>query len=412
MAVITAVRAREIYDSRGKPTVEAEIEVDGRQRVRASVPSGASVGQYEAHELRDAAGPGPVSVRTAVRNVCTDIRTAIVGSDVRAQDELDALLCRLDGTSNKAKLGANAILAVSLTLCRASAVVEGVPLYRRIADLAGTVPAIPVPMVNMISGGMHGGGNLDLQDWLVVPRTPKKFRDTLHRVVELYWQLGTALVERGFSRSVGDEGGYAPALSSNEAAFELICAAAQRNETPMGESFDFALDVAATHLLHDGVYVLRSDDQRLDSDGLLDRLGTWTRSYPISSLEDLLGEDDWNGWRRASHRFRGLQIIGDDLFTTNPDRLERGIREECANAVLIKMNQIGTVSETLSVVALARSAGYLVVASARSGETEDDFLADFGVGIAADQIKIGSVARSERLAKYNRLLRIAEELEG
>ena len=404
------MRAREIYDSRGRPTLEAETCIGGRWLGCSSVPSGASVGRHEAVELRDADPLGLGSVARAVDNVSTLISAQIVGLDEGDQHELDRLLCDLDGTSDKSHLGANALLAVSISVCRAAAEVAGVPLYQYISSLTGCAAVLPTPMVNVISGGHHGGGNLDLQDWQVIPRMIHPFHIAMRQIVTLYAHLGNILQECGLGRTVGDEGGYAPYFDSNTSAFEVIDRAALSCKLPLGDCFDLALDVAASHLTVAERYVLREFPSGLDCEGLLALLESWLHAYPVVSVEDPIDQDDWSGWQMATARLSGCQIIGDDFIATNPGRLTRAIEMGCANAVLVKMNQIGTISETLEVIQIARQAGYRIVVSARSGETEDDFLADLAVGVGADLIKIGSVARSERLAKYNRLLRIAGEL--
>lgn len=410
MAAITALRAREVYDSRGRPTVEAEVAVDGSWIARASVPSGISTGAHEAYERRDEPGSGPTRVLGAVRAVEAEIADAVKGLDPREQRTIDDAMIDLDGTQQKRRLGANAVLATSVAVCRAAAHVEGAAVFDWIARLAGCTPRIPRPIVNMISGGLHGGGNADLQDWLLSPRLEASYSDVLRAIVQVYWELGRTLVDRGYGRAVGDEGGYAPVLASNDAAFELIEEAALRAGFPMGKAFGFALDVAATHLFDGGTYRIRERSESLDSAALIELLTTWASRYPIDAVEDPVAEDDWEGWRQASDALGHLQLIGDDLFATQIERLDRAVKERIANTALVKMNQIGTLTETLDFAVRARASGYGIVVSARSGETEDAFLADLAVGLGADTIKVGSVARSERLAKYNRLLRIEEQL--
>lgn len=412
MPGITGLRAREVYDSRGRPTVEAEAAVDGRWVSRASVPSGMSTGVHEAHERRDTPGAGPTRVLGAVSAVEGEIAEALAGFDPREQRAVDATMRELDGTQEKQRLGANAILAVSVAVCRAAARVEGMADFRWIAGLSGTTPALPRPIVNVISGGLHGGGNLDLQDWLLVPRLDASFSEVLRAIVHVYWELGRTLVDHGYGRAVGDEGGYAPALESNERAFELIEEAAGRAGLPLGGPLGLALDVAASHLVENGAYRLRENDRAMDADAFVSRIAAWVERFAVDAVEDPVAEDDWPGWARATELLGHVELIGDDLFATRIERLDMGVDRGVANSALVKMNQVGTLTETIDFAARARAAGYGVVVSARSGETEDDFLADLAVGLGADTIKIGSVARSERLAKYNRLLRIEEQLGG
>jgi enolase len=419
MLQIVAVHAREVLDSRGKPTVEADVHVAGGSAGtaigRASVPSGASTGAAEACELRDAADPwyAGQGVRQAVENVCRVLGPAVVGCDPADQPALDQRLIELDGTPNKSRLGANAILAVSLASARGAALAKQVPLYRHVAELAQTAPRMPLPMVNMISGGKHAGGNLDFQDVLIAASGAAGYRTQLEWIVRVYWKLGKLLTEAGYEgRLVGDEGGYGPRLKSNREAVEFVVRAIEAIGLRPGADVTILLDVAATHFYRDGGYHLAAEQgTKLTSSQMIDRLEQWVRDFPIVSIEDGLAEDDWAGWKELTARLGSkVKLVGDDLFATNEKLLARGIAEHAANAVLIKVNQIGTLTETLRTMQLARQHGYTCVVSARSGETEDDFLADLAVGTAADYIKVGSVARSERLAKYNRLLRIAEEL--
>ncbi|MCC6626300.1 MAG: phosphopyruvate hydratase [Chloroflexi bacterium] len=415
MARIATVLAREVLDSRGNPTVEVDVTLDGGQVGRASVPSGASTGTHEAVELRDgdAARYGGKGVRRAVANVVDTLGPALIGRDPTDQRALDALLIELDGTSNKGRLGANAILGCSLAVARAAALVAGVPLYRHIAALAGVDRTpLPLPMVNIISGGLHAGGNIDLQDFLMIPVGAGSMVEALAMTVAVYRATGAILRERGITTLVGDEGGYGPPLASNEAALEVVTTAIVRAGYRPGEQVAIAIDVASTHFhTADGGYALLSEGRTLTPAELIDLLADWVGRYPVVSIEDGLAEDDWAHWPALTARLGArAQIIGDDFFTTNRARVERGIAAGAANAVLVKMNQIGTLTETLDVVALCRQAGYRTVISARSGETEDDFLADLAVGCAGGQIKIGSIVRSERLAKYNQLLRIEEQL--
>jgi enolase len=413
---ITRVHAREVLDSRGNPTVEAEVECAGGARGQAIVPSGASTGRHEAVELRDGdpSRYGGKGTRRAVAKVREQIAPQLIGQDVTWQADIDALLCRLDGTPNKSGLGANAILSVSLSCAQAGAAARGMPLWRSLDEGQGRA-ILPLPMVNLISGGLHAGGNLDLQDFLLVPLAARSVSEALEMTVAVYRALGEVLRRQGFEGVlVGDEGGYGPRLHSNEQAIELIVQAIAVAGLAPGRQAALALDVASTHFWKDGVYHLHIDGgRRASADEMIELLRRWVDAYPIVSIEDGLAEDDWEGWRKLTQALGDrVQLIGDDLFVTNPERLRRGIEEGVANAVLVKVNQIGTVSETLEVMRRARQAGYRTVVSARSGETEDSALADLAVGTGAGQIKVGSIVRSERLAKYNQLLRIEEEMGG
>jgi enolase len=409
---IAMIRAREILDSRGRPTVEADVLLSDGTIGRASVPSGASTGRHEAVERRDR-DPGRYrgyGVREAVSNVIDIVGTALKGAPALDQQGLDTRLIALDGTPDKAHLGANALLAVSLAACRAAATCRNVPLYRHIADLANVDrPTIPLPMVNMISGGLHAGGQIDIQDVLAIPRAARSFSEALETAFAVYAALADRMRATGNLQLVADEGGWAPRLERNEDALRWVWDAIQES----GVSARLAVDVASTHFYgpEHGSYRLAAENRVLSSSQMVDMLSEWMELYPVVSIEDGLGEDDWNGWqiltRRCGNR---AQLLGDDLFTTNPERLRRGVRDGVANAVLVKPNQIGTLWEALEVIRLARSFGYRIVVSARSGETEDSFLADLAVGTAAGQIKVGSVTRSSRLAKWNQLLRIEEEL--
>jgi len=415
MPKITRLHAREILDSRGKPTVEAEVHLGSGIVGRASVPSGASTGAAEACELRDrdAARYDGSGVRRAVANVIDHISPAIVGYDLADQAVIDQRIIDLDGTPTKSRLGSNAILAVSLATARAAAEAQRVPLYRHIAQLCGRKPHLPLPMTNMISGGKHAGGNLDIQDVLIVPSGAPDYSTQLEWIVRVYRKLGKLLNEAGYEgHLVGDEGGYGPRLKSNREAIEFVVRAIEAASLRPGHDVSIALDIAATHFYRDGGYYLTTEGgQKLSSSQMIDRLESWGREFPIDSIEDGLAEDDWAGWKELTARLGSrVKLVGDDLFATNSELLRRGIDEHVANAALIKLNQIGTLSEALGTMQLARRHGYTCIASARSGETEDDFLADFAVGTAAEYIKIGSIVRSERLAKYNRLLRIAEEI--
>ncbi|MDX1946323.1 MAG: phosphopyruvate hydratase [Pirellulaceae bacterium] len=417
MLTIAHLHAREILDSRGKPTVEAEVHLAEGVVGRASVPSGASTGAAEACELRDGdpARYDGLGVRLAVENVNHLIGPALVGCDAADQVAIDGALIALDGTPHKMRLGANAILAVSLACCRAAALAAGEPLYRRLHRLsaAPTSPQLPLPMVNMISGGKHAGGNLDFQDVLIQPVGAGDYPTQLEWIVRVYRRLGKLLSEGGYEGYlVGDEGGYGPRLAGNREAVAVVVRAIEAAGLIPGSDVTLALDVAASHFYRDeGYYLAAEQGRRLTSSQMIDRLEAWIDEFPIASIEDGLAESDWDGWRELTARLGGrVNLVGDDLFATNEKLLRRGIDEQVANSVLIKVNQIGTLTETFRTMQLARQHRYACVVSARSGETEDDFLADLAVGTAAQHIKIGSIARSERLAKYNRLLRIAEEL--
>ena len=395
--------------------MEAEVRLDGGVVGRASVPSGASTGAAEACELRDgeAARYNGLGVRRAVRNVIDEIGPALAGIDPAAQDAIDRRLIELDGTATKSRLGANAILAVSLATARAAADAKDVPLFRHLADLSSCIPRMPLPMVNMISGGKHAGGNLDIQDVLIIPVGAGDFRTVLEWIVRVYRRLGTLLSDAGYEGYlVGDEGGYGPRLKSNREAIEFVVRAIEAADLRGVNDVTIALDVAASHFYRDGGYYLAAEGgQKMTSSQMIDRLEAWLNEFPIASIEDGLAENDWDGWKELTARLGAkVRLVGDDLFATNERLLRRGIDEKVANAVLIKVNQIGTLTQTLRTMSLGRQFRYTCIVSARSGETEDDFLADLAVGTAANYIKIGSVARSERLAKYNRMLRIAEEI--
>lgn len=424
--MISKILAREILDSRGKPTVEAEVHLQSGIVAMASVPSGASTGAAEACELRDGKsewydGQG---VRRAVENVNAILGPALAGQDAGDQQGVDQKLLALDGTPNKQKIGANALLSVSLAVSRAAALDKKIPLYRHIHGLlvrqAGASasefafpPLIPLPMTNMISGGKHAGGNLDFQDVLIIPRGAPSYPAGLEWIVRVYRRLGELLCADGFEGYlVGDEGGYGPRLKSNRQAVEYVLRGIEKAGLRPGEDVTLAIDVASTHFYRDGRYVLKAEQgRRLTSAEMVERLAEWAGEFPIDCIEDGLAEEDWEGWQLLTERLGGkVKLVGDDLFATNAARLTKGIELKAANAVLIKVNQIGTLSETFDTVLTAKRHGYATIISARSGETEDDYLADLAVGVGGDYIKIGSIARSERLAKYNRLLRIWEEL--
>jgi enolase len=415
---IARIHAREVLDSRGNPTVEVEVHCHDGSLGRVIVPSGASTGTHEAVELRDGdptryEGKG---VRRAVANVHEHITPCLQGLPVTEQSLIDHTLCELDGTPNKCRLGANAILGVSLACAHAAAAVRKVPLWRYLLMSEGRQPVdarLPLPMINLISGGLHAGGNLDLQDFLLLPIGARSYSEALHMARKVYRTLGAALIRHGFEGVlVGDEGGFGPKLPHNERAIELILEAIVEAGYTPGQQAALALDVASTHFFRDGRYHLKTGSNTvLRAADMVDLLRRWVDTYPILSIEDGMAEDDWEGWRKLTDALgQRTQLIGDDLFVTNPERLRKGIASGVANAVLVKVNQIGTLTETLAVIALARSAGYRPVISARSGETEDSTIADFAVATGAGQIKIGSVARGERLAKYNQLLRIEEQL--
>ena len=407
------MHAREVLDSRGNPTVEVEVHCRGGARGRAIVPSGASTGRHEAVELRDGDSLiyGGRGVQKAVAKVRQVIGPALAGRPAGEQVLIDRALCALDGTSDKSRLGANAILAASLACAHAAAAARGLPLWRYL-DPDGKA-RMPLPMVNMISGGLHAGGNLDFQDFLLLPVGADSYSEALEMAVDVYRYLGAVLAHHGFEGVlVGDEGGFGPHLESNEQAVELILEAIEKAGYTPGRHAALALDVASTHFFRGGSYYFGVPaPEKFSGARMAALLKRWAWDYPIFSIEDGMAEDDWRGWKRLTETLGNkVQLIGDDLFVTNPERLRRGIREGVANSVLVKVNQIGTLTEALEVIELARSAGYRPVISARSGETEDCTIADLAVATGAGQVKIGSVARGERLAKYNQLLRIEEEL--
>ena len=404
---IAAVRARQILDSRGNPTVEVDVEVGSGAVGRAAVPSGASTGRFEAVELRDGdpaeyLGKG---VRKAVQNVREEIAPALLGLDAADQSAIDAALVTLDGTKNKARLGANAILGASLATAKAAAADAGVPLYRWVGGAEAHV--LPVPMLNVVNGGAHAANSLDLQEFMIVPGGAETFAEGLRIAVEVFHTLKALLGERGLATAVGDEGGFAPDFGSSEEAIEAILEAIER--AGHADRIAVAIDPAMSELLEGARYRFEGRDE--SSETLADYWAGLVESYPIVSIEDGAGEDDWTAWKGLTERLGDrVQLVGDDLFVTNVERFERGIEEKVANAILIKVNQIGTLTETLDAIALARSNGYGVVMSHRSGETEDTTIADLAVATNAGQIKTGAPSRSDRVAKYNQLLRIEEEL--
>ena len=409
---IEAIRAREIIDSRGNPTVEAEVRLVGGAIGLAAVPSGASTGAREAVELRDGdpARFGGKGVARAVANVEREIAPALKGEQAGEQTRIDALLRDLDGTPNKARLGANAILAVSLAGARAAAAARGQWLYEHLRTLAGDpAMAMPLPMMNLVNGGAHADNNVDVQEFMVVPCGASSFRESVRCGAEVFDALKALLRTRGLATAVGDEGGVAPDLDSNREAIELILEAVEAAGYAPGRDVSIAIDAASSEFRRDDRY--RFEGRPLDTDEFASVLAGWTDDFPVVSIEDGMAEDDWAGWALLTARLgERVQLVGDDLFVTNPAILQRGIRERVANAVLVKVNQIGTLTETLETISLARAAGYGTVISHRSGETEDTFIADLAVATGAGQIKTGSMSRSDRVAKYNRLLRIEERL--
>ena len=411
MTEIAGLRSREILDSRGNPTLEVECHLDSGASGRAAVPSGASTGEHEALELRDGGsrylGKG---VETAVRNVCEHIAPAVLGRDPSDQAGLDRLLLELDGTPNKGKLGANALLGVSLAVAKAAAADGGASLYRHLGGVQARL--LPVPLMNVLNGGAHADNNVDLQEFMIVPLGAGSFREALRWGAEVFHSLKSVLKKSGRSTAVGDEGGFAPDLDSNEAALQVLVEAIQKSGYEPGRQVALALDVAASELYRDGVYVLQGEKgRRLDASGMVGYYADLCARYPIVSIEDGLAEDDWAGWKVLTDELgERIQLVGDDLFVTNVKRLARGIREGIGNSILVKLNQIGTLSETLDAVAMAQEAGYTAVISHRSGETEDVTIADLAVATRAGQIKTGSLCRTDRVAKYNQLLRIEEEL--
>ncbi|TDI72787.1 MAG: phosphopyruvate hydratase [Betaproteobacteria bacterium] len=411
MSAIVDIFAREILDSRGNPTVEAEILLESGVQGRAAVPSGASVGTKEAVELRDndAQRYFGKGVLKAVENVNSKISEAIMGLDVTEQHFIDQTLIDLDGSDNKSKLGANAILAVSLAVAKAAAEESDLPLYRY---LGGSGPmSMPVPMMNVINGGVHASNNIDLQEFMIVPLGAQSFREALRYGAEIFHTLKEMLHEKNMATTVGDEGGYAPNLENNEAALQLIVQAIERAGYLPGADVAIALDFASSELFREGKYQLSSDGLSLSSEQLTDYIAAWVNKYPIISVEDGMSEHDWDGWKLLTNKLgKSVQLVGDDVFATNANILKEGIEQDIANSILIKINQIGTLTETFSAIEIAKRAGYTSVISHRSGETEDTTIADIAVATNALQIKTGSLSRSDRLAKYNQLLRIEEDL--
>ena len=412
MSTIVDITAREILDSRGNPTVEADVLLSSGVLGRAAVPSGASTGEHEAVELRDGDGERYLGkgVRNAVRNVEETIAPALAGADATDQIGIDAALIDLDGTPNKSNLGANAILSVSLAVARAAAEDLKLPLYRYLGGPLARV--MPVPMMNIVNGGAHATNTLDFQEFMIVPVGADTFSDAVRMGAEVFHALKKVLVRRKLSTGVGDEGGFAPDLRDDEEAIKVVIEAIEAAGYGPGKQIALALDVAATELYKDGVYVFKkSGGRKLDAEGMIDLYTRWVDEYPIVSIEDGLAEDDWDGWAKLTSALGDrVQLVGDDLFVTNTERLAKGIESGVANAILIKVNQIGTLTETLEAIDMARAAGYLSVISHRSGETEDTFIADLAVATGAGQIKTGSASRTDRVAKYNQLLRIEGQL--
>jgi len=410
-STISGVHARQIIDSRGQPTVEVDVTLESGAMGRAAVPSGASTGVFEALELRDSSDQafGGKAVGRAVANVVHELADVLVGTDAANQAVIDRTMIELDGTPTKERLGANAILGCSLAVAQAAAKDAGLPLYRYLGGARANV--LPVPMMNILNGGAHADNSVDIQEFMIAPVGATTFSEALRAGVEIYATLKEVLGSKGLSTAVGDEGGFAPNLESNEAALGIIAEAIEQAGYKVGEDVALALDVAASELYSDGVYRLVGEGRELDAAGMVEFLSGLADRHPIISIEDGMDEEDWAGWKQLTDAIGDrIQLVGDDLFVTNSDRLARGIEEGVGNAILIKVNQIGTVSETLAAMALGAGAGYRSMVSHRSGETEDVFIADLAVATGAGQIKTGAPARSERVAKYNQLLRIEEQL--
>ena len=412
MTTITSIKAREILDSRGNPTVEAEVSLECGVTGRAAVPSGASTGEHEAVELRDGEkgrylGKG---VRTAVKNVNEQIAAELQGLDALRQADVDRRMIELDSTANKGKLGANAILAVSLATARAAADALGLPLYRYLGGVNARL--LPVPMMNILNGGSHADNNVDLQEFMVMPVGASRFSDSLRMGVEIFHNLKKVLSKKGYNTAVGDEGGFAPNLKSNEEALEVILEATQQAGFTPGKDVFIALDPASSEFFDNGKYVFKKSDKSVkNSEQMVEFYSNWARQYPIISIEDGLAENDWAGWALLTKALGGkIQLVGDDLFVTNTERLRKGIDAGVGNSILVKVNQIGTLTETIEAIELAKVNRYTAVVSHRSGETEDTFISDLVVGLNTGQIKTGSASRTDRIAKYNQLLRIEEEL--
>jgi len=411
MTEIVDISAREILDSRGNPTVEVDVLVACGAVGRAAVPSGASTGKREALELRDKRSKryGGKGVATAVKNVIEKIAPAVRGMDAAEQIALDRFMIKLDGTANKAKLGANAILGVSMAATRAAAMAYGQPLYKYLGGI--NARCLPLPMMNIINGGAHAANNLDIQEFMIIPVGAKSIKEAVQMGAETFHSLKKLLKNKGLNTAVGDEGGFAPDLESNEAAIKFIINAIKTAGYKPGSDIGIGLDCAASEFYKNKKYILQSENRKLTAEKMIDYYEELIDNYPILSIEDGLAEQDWNGWGLMTDRLEGsIQIVGDDVFVTNPKIFAKGIEEGIANSILIKLNQIGTVTETLEAVEMAKQSGYTTVISHRSGETEDTFIADFVVGVNGGQIKTGSMSRSDRVAKYNQLIRIEEEL--
>jgi len=411
MTEIVDIRARQIFDSRGNPTIEVDVHVACGAIGRAAVPSGASTGTREALELRDKRSKrfGGKGVTKAVNNVESVIAPAVIGMDAADQAGLDNRMIKLDGTANKAKLGANAILGVSMAAARAAAAAYDLPLYRYLGGINARY--LPVPMMNIINGGAHATNNLDIQEFMIIPFGATSIAHAVQMGAETFQELKKILKAKGLSTGVGDEGGFAPDLESNEAAVKLIMTAIEKAGYKPGKDIGIGLDAAASEFYKNGKYILKSEKKKLTADKMIDYYESLITNYPIVSVEDGLAEGDWDGWKTMTDRLEGaVQLVGDDIFVTNPEIFNKGIEQGIANAILIKLNQIGTLTETLDAIELANQVGYATVISHRSGETEDSFIADLVVGVNSGQIKTGSMSRSDRLAKYNQLIRIEEEL--
>lgn len=411
MSTINAIVAREILDSRGNPTVECDVYLDSGVMGRAAVPSGASTGIREALELRDKdARYGGKGVMKAVENIHAKIQPALIGFDVTQQASIDAQMIEDDGTENKSNFGANAILGVSMACARAAANYVGLPLYRYLGGMGAV--QMPVPMMNVINGGAHANNNLDLQEFMIIPIGAPSFQEAVRYGAETFHALKKIINGRGMSTAVGDEGGFAPNIDSHEEAIELIIEAIKAAGYKPGKDIAIGLDCAASEFYEDGKYVQKGQGKTYTAEEWIKVLEGWVAKYPIISIEDGMAEVDWEGWKKLTDALgRRVQLVGDDLFVTNPKILAEGIQKGVANSILIKVNQIGSLSETLAAIEMAKRAGYSVVVSHRSGETEDSFIADLAVGVNAGQIKTGSMSRSDRMAKYNQLLRIEEELD-
>ena len=411
MSKIINISAREILDSRGNPTIEADVTLDSGITGRAAVPSGASTGEHEAVELRDGdkaryQGKG---VLRAVENVNSEIKSSLLGKQATDQRNIDEMLITLDGTENKARLGANATLAVSMAVAHAAAIDAALPLYRYLGG--DTATNLPVPMMNIINGGSHANNSVDLQEFMIIPAGAPSFSEALRYGTEVFHSLKSVLNKRGLNTAVGDEGGFAPDLSSNEEAIAVILESIEKAGYRPGEDIYLGIDAASSEFFNNGQYDLKGEGRVLDAAGMKNLLADWVNRYPIVSIEDGMDENDWSGWQELTQEIGGkCQLVGDDLFVTNTKMLQRGIQEKSANAILIKVNKIGTLSETLDAISMAQQAKFGVIVSHRSGETEDTTIADLAVATSAGQIKTGSLSRSDRIAKYNQLLRIEEQL--